>query len=64
MCSDIVPNFLYIFLRSIILDTSIYIERDIYIDVENKEPEKQTVAATNEIKKEEVKKEEPAKTEK
>lgn len=58
------PNFLYIFLRSIILDTSIYIERDIYIDVENKEPEKQTVAATNEIKKEEVKKEEPAKTEK
>lgn len=58
------PDFLYIFVRSIMFNTSLYIERDIYIDMENKEPEKQTVAATNEIKKEEVKKEEPAKTEK
>jgi hypothetical protein len=31
--------------------------------MENKESEKQTVATTGEVKKEEIKKEEPAKTE-
>ncbi|MFY9299931.1 MAG: hypothetical protein WAO91_01905 [Candidatus Nitrosotenuis sp.] len=61
---DFVPNFLYIFLRSIILLRGYILSANIYIDMENKETEKQTVAPTDETKKEQVKTEEPAKTEK